>query len=38
MFFSGVIYAHQLGISVGACIRDLEMIAEAGEPEDFLIE
>lgn len=35
VFFSGVIYAHQLGISVGACIRDLEVIAEAGELEDL---
>lgn len=35
VFFSGVIYAHQLGISVGACIRDLEVIAKAGELEDL---
>jgi hypothetical protein len=35
VFFSGVIYAHQLSISIGACIRDLEMIAKAGEPEDL---
>lgn len=35
VFFSGVIYAHQLGVSIGACIRDLEVIAEAGEPEDL---
>lgn len=33
--FSGVIYAHQLRISIGICIRDLELIAKAGEPEDM---
>jgi hypothetical protein len=33
--FSGVIYAHQLRVSVGRCIRDLEIIAKAGEPEDI---
>jgi len=31
--FYGVIYAHQLKISIGDCIRDLEIIAEAGDPE-----
>jgi len=33
--FSGVIYAHQLRVSIGTCIRDLEIIAKAGEPEDI---
>ena len=33
IFFRGVIYAHQLRISVGGCIHDLEIIAKAGEPE-----
>jgi hypothetical protein len=33
VFFRGVIYAHQLGVSIGVCIRDLEMIARVGEPE-----
>jgi hypothetical protein len=33
--FSGVIYAHQLRLSVGVCIRDLELIAKAGDPEDL---
>lgn len=33
--FSGVVYAHQLRVDIGACIRDLELIALAGEPEDF---
>lgn len=34
--FHGIIYAHQLRISIGDCIRDLEIIAKAGEPEDLL--
>jgi hypothetical protein len=34
--FHGVIYAHQLRISIGTCIEDLEIIAKAGEPEDLL--
>ncbi len=33
--FSGVIYAHQIRVSVGTCIRDLEIIAKAGELEDI---
>lgn len=33
--FAGVIYAHQLRISVGGCVGDLELVAKAGEPEDM---
>ncbi|MBA2694121.1 MAG: DUF5615 family PIN-like protein [Rubrobacter sp.] len=33
--FSGVIYAHQLRVSVGDCIRDLELIAEVYEPHEL---
>jgi hypothetical protein len=33
--FGGVIYAHQLALTVGQCIRDLEIIAKAGLPEDL---
>jgi hypothetical protein len=33
--FSGVIYAHQLCVSIGACIHDLELIAKAGESDDL---
>lgn len=33
--FSGVIFAFPLKISIGACIKDLEVIAKAGEPEDL---
>ena len=34
--FRGVIYAHQLRVSIGICIRNLEIIAKAGEPEDLI--
>lgn len=33
--FAGVIYAHQLSITIGQCVRDLEIIAKAAEPEDL---
>lgn len=33
--FSGVIYGHQLRMTIGACIQDLEIIAKSGEPEDL---
>jgi predicted nuclease of predicted toxin-antitoxin system len=34
--FDGLIYAHQLHVSIGQCIRDLEILAMAGEPDDFV--
>lgn len=34
--FYGVIFAHQLRVSIGRCIRDMETIARVGEPEDLL--
>lgn len=33
--FFGVIYAHQLRVSIGRCVQDLELLAKAGEPEDL---
>ena len=33
--FGGVVYAHQLGITIGQAINDLETLAEAGRFEDF---
>src|SRR5687768_15055802 len=33
--FSGVIYGHQLRVTIGVCIQDLEMIAKDGELEDL---
>ncbi len=34
--FGGVIYAHQLGITIGRAINDLELLAVVGSPADFL--
>ena len=34
--FTGIIYAYQLFVSVGDCVRDLEIIAKAGKPDDFV--
>jgi hypothetical protein len=34
--FGGVIYAHQLRVSIGFCIRQLEVLAKAGDPEDMI--
>ena len=33
--FGGVIYAHQLGITIGKAISDLEILAQAGSVEEF---
>ncbi len=33
--FSGVVYAHQLDVSIGQCVTDLELIARVYEPEDM---
>ena len=33
--FSGVFYAHQLGITIGRFINDLAVLALAGDPEDY---
>jgi hypothetical protein len=33
--FTGVIYAHQLAITIGQCVKDPELIAKAAEPEDL---
>jgi hypothetical protein len=34
--FRGVIYTHQLRVSIGTCVHDLEIIAKAGEPGDLI--
>jgi len=34
-YFTGVVYAHQLKVTIGQCIADLELIAKLGEPEEF---
>jgi hypothetical protein len=33
--FNGVFYAHQLGITVGRFINDLEVLAQCGDPKDY---
>ena len=33
--FAGVVYAHPLSVSIGACIHSLEIVAKAGKPEDL---
>ena len=33
--FVGLVYAHQLSITIGQAIRDLELIAQALDPEDL---
>lgn len=33
--FAGVIYAHQRLVTIGDCIRDLEIIAKASDPEEL---
>jgi predicted nuclease of predicted toxin-antitoxin system len=36
ILFQGVIYAHQLRISIGACVNDLEIIVKAAEPDELV--
>ncbi len=33
--FQGVVYAHQMKVSIGKCIHDLELIAKLGTPEEL---
>jgi len=33
--FGGVIYGHQLNVTIGQCVADLELIAKVYEPEDM---
>lgn len=34
--FPGVVYARQTVVSIGVCIRDLELIAQLGTAEEFV--
>ena len=34
--FSGIIYVHQLSLTIGECITDLEIIAKDSEPEEWI--
>ena len=33
--FAGLVYAHQLAISIGQAVRDLELVAKVLEPDDM---
>ena len=33
--FAGLIYAHQLSVTIGEAVRDLALIAQVLEPEDM---
>ena len=33
--FYGIIYAHHLKVSIGTCIKDIELIAKFGEVEEI---
>jgi len=33
--FAGVVYAHQLHVYIGTCVRELEIIAKVASLEDF---
>ncbi len=34
--FSGLIYAHQLNITIGQCVNGLELIARVSEPDEWV--
>lgn len=33
--FAGLVYAHQLSVTIGQAVRDLALIAQALDPEDM---
>jgi hypothetical protein len=34
--FAGLVYGHQLNVSVGQCIDDLELIAQVSKPDEWV--
>lgn len=34
--FSGLVFAHQLRVTIGRCVDDLEVIAKATNPEEWV--
>ena len=34
--FAGLVFGHQLGGTIGQFVRDLELIAQASDPEEWL--
>ena len=35
VWFAGIIYAHQLRVTIGQCVSDLELMASVLDPEDM---
>ena len=35
-FFSGLVFGHQLGGTIGQFVRDLELIAKISEPDEWI--
>ena len=33
--FPGVVYAHQIGVTIGRCVSDLELMAKTTAPEEW---
>lgn len=33
--FAGVVYGHQMRVTIGVCVRDLELLAKAADPHDL---
>jgi predicted nuclease of predicted toxin-antitoxin system len=34
--FAGIVYAHQITVSIGRCVQDLELMAKVFDPVDML--
>ena len=34
--FAGIVYAHQLRVTIGQCVQDLELMAKAYESDDMV--
>lgn len=34
--FAGVVYAHQLNVTIGQCVNDLELISRASDPQEWV--
>ena len=34
--FAGIIYAHQLNVSIGQCVLDLELATNASDPDEWI--
>jgi len=34
--FTGIVYAHQMEVSIGQCVTDLELIAKASDSDEWI--